>query len=81
MTAKKINSPAELREAIKQGEHEYFISLGFARSSKNIYMTKADKFEIFHEVDDHFTTESDKQLLESNIGLAMLNGAFYQYQF
>lgn len=80
----------DLQIALDGGEHEFFISLsgGAIRSSKNIeYAEKVDKngenkFSIINEIDNtEQILSADELFTHSNIGKAILNGGFYQYNY
>lgn len=84
-----ITSVSELRLAIDEGEHEFFILLnGSLRSSKNIdFHDSVDKngnykFDIVNEIDGSHQVLSEKNLFNKNItliGEAIEKGAFYRY--
>lgn len=77
----KVKSVDELFEFVTKGNHDFFISLGFARSSK--YITPGEKngtLEILNEVDDTVQVLTAEEIIDesnTNIGRAIQLGAFW----
>ena len=79
----KIKTVKALKKAIENEENDFFLVVGgFARSSKTIFLTEDNKFDITNEIDDSEQTLTEDELFDetlTNIGKAMKLGAFYKY--
>ena len=78
---KRINSLEELITAIEEGNNDFFINLGSARSSKDITYNDGI-FYIINEIDGSEEELTAEQLFDeeyTNIGKAINGGVFYMY--
>ena len=78
---KQIKSLEELINSIEDGNNDFFINFGIARSSKNITYNDGI-FYIVNEIDDTEQELTTEQLFDedyTNIGKAIKQGQFYQY--
>lgn len=81
-TGTRINNIDELKSLSKEGPIECFILLrGGLRSSKDIdYDSVKQRFTIYNSIDDSEQYLSEKELhTDTNIGMALDNGALYKY--
>lgn len=80
-TYTRIESVAELREEVAKKNHDFFIQLGYAKSSKKIYLGKdKSSFRIHNLIDGTKQILSAEQIMDrnmTNIGYAIANGAFW----
>ena len=81
----KITTIDRLKEhASAEGGADCYISLGagILRSSKHVYYSEKDGWEVFHSIDGTTKTYStDRKFYEqeTNIMEAIIEGAFYMY--
>ena len=62
------------------GLEDFFISFGFAKSSKTIeYLSEESEFYVFNDIDGSFDYMDSFELSKSNIGEAIQKGCFYKY--
>ena len=77
----RIESAQQLREAVLNGSHDFFIRLNFAlKSSKTIDVEKDGSFSVVNEIDGTEQTLTEEQLRDAsltNIGTAIERGAFW----
>lgn len=80
----KVESVAHLREMVQAGHHDYFIALNFGmRSSKTVDVDEDGKFYIVNEIDDTEDVLTEEDLMDermTNVGKAIILGAFYSYE-
>lgn len=81
MKYNKITTIAELNKELDQENNNFVMLLagGLCRSSKWITYRDSDEggYEVLNEIDDTYDFYSEEELLQSNIGKAMENGAFF----
>lgn len=82
--AKQVKSMDQLKSILADGEtKEFFILLnGGLRSSKTISYDGDNTFYVLNEIDDTEQVLTEQELMNNdltNIGKAINNGAFYQY--
>lgn len=82
--AKQVKSVNQLKTILADGEtKDFFILLNFGlRSSKAISFDGDNIFYVLNEIDDTEQVLTEQELMNSditNIGKAINNGAFYQY--
>ena len=81
VTYTRIESVKELRNEVKNKHHNFFIHLGYARSSKKIYLEKdKSSFRVHNLIDNTKQVLSAEQIMDrnmTNIGYAISNGAFW----
>lgn len=82
--AKQVKSVNQLKTILADGEtKDFFILLnGGLRSSKTISFDGDNIFYVLNEIDDTEQVLTEQELMDSditNIGKAINNGAFYQY--
>ena len=79
----QVESLEHLKQLCLDNKSEYFIKLGFGRSSKHIeYSESDDKWYIYNEMDDTEQVLSSKKLFDkdlTNIGYAINTKKFYCY--
>jgi hypothetical protein len=75
----KVQSVAHLRALVKAGTHSYALALNCGLfSRKTIRTTRNDKFRIINHIDDSKVTLTEAELFTaSNIGEAIIKGAFF----
>lgn len=80
---KKIQTIDELKADLKIEEQaDYFINLGYVKSSKNIFRLDEDKWYIINEIDDSEQILTSAELNDrslTHVGEAMKRGNFYKY--
>ena len=78
----KVNSLSELKQLIANGTHDFFIQLNFGlRSSKSIDFHDG-KFYVQNCIDDTEQELTEEQMMDrafTNIGYAIMQGAFFTY--
>lgn len=75
-----VSTVDELRQHLEKGHHDYCILLNFGvRSSKRISLDSKGKFKVNHCIDDTREGMTEKRLMKSNIGKAMLKNSFLVY--
>lgn len=75
-----VGTVDELRQHLEKGHHDYCILLNFGvRSSKRVSLDSKGKFRVNHCIDDTREGMTEKQLMKSNIGKAMLKNSFLVY--
>ena len=79
----KVESIDHLKELADDGQKEFFISFGVARSSKDVeYYPETEEFWVWNGIDDtEQTLTADKLKTESNIAEAIEHGNFYMYNY
>jgi len=79
----KITSVEHLKSLCTDDTNEFFIWLGGARSSKDIFFdSESEKFLITNCIDDSEQELTAEELMDganTNIGTAITNGTFYKY--
>lgn len=82
-TYTKITSVEQLKSFCTDETSDFFIWLGGARSSKDIYFdSESEKFLITNCIDDSEQDLTEEELMDdsyTNIGTAITNGTFYKY--
>lgn len=74
----KPQSIEHLNELLDKGYTDFFIALGGClRSSKYITWNGTDTYYVLHLIDDSEDEYTAEELMASNIGTAIKNGAFY----
>lgn len=77
----KVSSIDQLFELVEKNNHEFFISMGVARSSKYITLGEEDgTLEILNEIDGTtqvLTAEEVMDETNTNVGIAIKCGAFW----
>lgn len=75
----KVENLDRLKELLKDGDgHEFFILLKLGgRSWKTISIEEDGKFYVEHQIDGSEETLTEIELVKSNIGTALNNGALY----
>lgn len=80
-TYTRIESVNELREEVAKKNHDFFIQLGYAKSSKKIYLEKdKSSFRIHNLIDGTKQVLTAEQIMDrnlTNIGYAISKGAFW----
>lgn len=74
----KVQSVEQLNELLDKGKHEFVLLLagGLLRSSKHISFD-GEKYYVLHCIDDTEEQMTAEELMSSNIGTGIKNGAFY----
>lgn len=76
----KVKNIDHLKSICENKTTDFFIWLNGLRSSKDItYEPEYKIFYVFHNIDDTENTYTEKELEESNIGIAIKAGNFYKY--
>lgn len=76
----QIKSIEQLIKECKDSQEDFFISFGFAKSSKSIeYITDQQEFYIINDIDGTCDYFDAFELADSNIGKAIFRGNFYKY--
>jgi hypothetical protein len=76
----QIKSIEHLINECIDNQEDFFISFGFAKSSKTIeYLSEESEFYVFNDIDGSFDYMDSFELSKSNIGEAIQKGCFYKY--
>jgi hypothetical protein len=76
----QIKSIEHLIKECKDNQEDFFISFGFAKSSKSIeYISDQQEFYVINDIDGTYDYFDAFELAESNIGKAIFIGNFYKY--
>lgn len=75
----KVQSIEQLNELLDKGKHDYVLLLagGVLRSSKYITWNGTDTYYVLHLIDDSEEEYTADELMSSNIGTGIKNGALY----
>lgn len=77
----KVSSIDQLFELVEKDNHEFFISMGFGRSSKYITLGEEDgTLEILNEIDDTTQVLTAEEIMDetnTNVGIAIKCGTFW----
>jgi hypothetical protein len=76
----QIKSIEHLIKECEDNQEDFFISFGFAKSSKSIeYISDQQEFYVINDIDGTYDYFDAFQLADSNIGKAIFLGNFYKY--
>lgn len=76
----QIKSIEHLIKECEDTQEDFFISFGFAKSSKTIeYLSEDGEFYIINDIDGSYNYLDSFELAASNIGEAIKLGNFYKY--
>lgn len=76
----QITSIQHLIKECEDIQEDFFISFGFAKSSKSIeYLSDEQEFYIINDIDGSYQYLDAFELAASNIGEAIKVGNFYKY--
>ena len=83
MSYLKIKTLEQLKKDCEKKQVDYFIHLGYARSSKTIeYVPDDDIFCIFNDIDGHYQELNSNDIIhETNIVSSIENGSFYKNEW
>lgn len=75
---KKVNNIEHLKQLVDAEQNEFVVLLnGGFRSSKHITHDGEDKWWVLNYIDDTEDEFTTKELMESTVGKALVNGALY----